>query len=441
MPQTDTKAGGTSAPKVLLLSHVRTIVERIKDWAKATFALISHQHAVTDVTGLAEALADTDEVLLFGGIVTDAITVSNQSVPTSQAGNVMWSEQKKTFVFQSVDTGAYYAEWPEKGNYVDSQGTPYFGKLYLCEGRTYMRLGTNLVAAGGGAVLTGTCTTAAGTTEKTVTLDAGQNIPATPYDGMEIVVKFSNTNTAANPKLKVGSWTSTLIGYMNTTIGSSYKDRAGSANAYIRYMWLGDKWWFMGWSMEKDTTYSVLTAAQVTTGTETTGKLITAKVVHDYVKDQIDALPTIYTPMGSCSSSYLKILPLTTKTGDKWALPNGSVYNITDELTTDDNFVEGAGKTYPAGTNVVLVEPSPGVRKWDVLSGSVDLSGYVAKADFLDTLMNNVNSGKIVNDVFIDGHDVKVQRQTNAGVQYAPEALFAFATDSEVTSAVDDALK
>ena len=36
------------------------------------------------------------------------------------------------------------------------------------------------------------------------------------------------------------------------------------------------------------------------------------------------------------------------------AAMNGYVYNVTDDFTTTADFVEGAGKKYPAGTNVVI---------------------------------------------------------------------------------------
>lgn len=61
----------------------------------------------------------------------------------------------------------------------------------------------------------------------------------------------------------------------------------------------------------------------------------------------------------------------------------GFVYNITDSFTTNANFVEGAGKTYPAGTNVVIVNTSGSTYKYDVLSGFVDLSGYVEDSDLV----------------------------------------------------------
>lgn len=36
----------------------------------------------------------------------------------------------------------------------------------------------------------------------------------------------------------------------------------------------------------------------------------------------------------------------------------GNVYNVTDAFTTTSDFIEGAGKKYPAGTNVVIVDAS-----------------------------------------------------------------------------------
>ena len=56
----------------------------------------------------------------------------------------------------------------------------------------------------------------------------------------------------------------------------------------------------------------------------------------------------------------------------------GLVVNVTDAFTTTSSFVEGAGKQYPSGTNVSVVKVD-GAYKYDVLSGFVDLSGYVKK--------------------------------------------------------------
>lgn len=56
-----------------------------------------------------------------------------------------------------------------------------------------------------------------------------------------------------------------------------------------------------------------------------------------------------------------------------------NVYNVTDAFTTTADFVEGAGKSYPAGTEVAIInngtDASP-VYKYSVYSGFIDLSDY-----------------------------------------------------------------
>ena len=57
----------------------------------------------------------------------------------------------------------------------------------------------------------------------------------------------------------------------------------------------------------------------------------------------------------------------------------GNVYNISDEFTTTEDFVEAAGTKYPAGTNIVCIKVGE-AYKWDVLAGFVDLSAYETAA-------------------------------------------------------------
>lgn len=87
------------------------------------------------------------------------------------------------------------------------------------------------------------------------------------------------------------------------------------------------------------------------------------------------AVSTVYTPKGSLTDiSTLIALSSSGKVGD--------VYNISSEFTTTNVFIEGIGKTYPAGTNIVLVEVED-EKKWDVLAGSVDLSAYVQATELV----------------------------------------------------------
>ena len=82
----------------------------------------------------------------------------------------------------------------------------------------------------------------------------------------------------------------------------------------------------------------------------------------------------------------------------------GYVYNISDAFTTTSDFVEGAGNSYPAGTNIVCINTASSgtaVYKWDVLSGFVDLSGYQPLL-VSGTSIKTVNNSSILGSGNID---------------------------------------
>ena len=117
------------------------------------------------------------------------------------------------------------------------------------------------------------------------------------------------------------------------------------------------------------------------------------KAVKSYVDTKVSGLQTadqvqaaissaitgVYTPKGSTAFSSLP----TAAAGNK-----GWVYNVTDAFTTTAAFVEGAGHTYAAGTNVVCVDAGSGSYKWDVLAGIIDLTELTA--DEVQTLWNAI---------------------------------------------------
>lgn len=103
------------------------------------------------------------------------------------------------------------------------------------------------------------------------------------------------------------------------------------------------------------------------------GSSTTIKGVYDeaktYTDQQVAAqIGSAYKAAGSVKFALLPELG---------ASEEGKVYNVTDAFTTNENFIEGAGNKYPAGTNVVCVDSDDaGTYKFDVLSGVVDLSLY-----------------------------------------------------------------
>lgn len=69
----------------------------------------------------------------------------------------------------------------------------------------------------------------------------------------------------------------------------------------------------------------------------------------------------------------------------------GNVYNVSVDFTTTDAFVEGAGKSYPAGTNVVVVQSGESY-KLDVLAGFIDLTPYLKKTDAANTYLTKTDA-------------------------------------------------
>ena len=65
----------------------------------------------------------------------------------------------------------------------------------------------------------------------------------------------------------------------------------------------------------------------------------------------------------------------------------GDVYNITDDFTTTEAFVEGAGKQCKAGSNVVYTADG-----WDVMAGTYDFSDFVMKSDIQFLTEDEINA-------------------------------------------------
>jgi len=95
-----------------------------------------------------------------------------------------------------------------------------------------------------------------------------------------------------------------------------------------------------------------------------------------YTKPEVDAkIAVAYKPGGNKTAETLTSALLV-------AANNGMVYNMSEGFTTTANFVEGEGKTYPAGTNVAVIEDTanPGTYVFDVLPGFIDVAALSATA-------------------------------------------------------------
>lgn len=118
-----------------------------------------------------------------------------------------------------------------------------------------------------------TCSTAAGTAAKTTTLVSG-TLPSELTTGLQVLVKFTYSNSVASPTLAVGSLTAKSIKRYGTTAPSTSSTTSWQAGATILFNYDGTYWQMADWT-NTNTTYSNMTDAEYQAGTSTSNRLIT----------------------------------------------------------------------------------------------------------------------------------------------------------------------
>lgn len=126
----------------------------------------------------------------------------------------------------------------------------------------------------------------------------------------------------------------------------------------------------------------------------------------------------------------------------------GLVYTITDDFTTNQYFIDGAGDYFPAGTNVVGivdVDDQTGEESywWDTLSGFIDLSGYLMKVEAAETYVAKTDLGDTVPTLDENGKipaEQIAQTQINGIDLYGEDNTLADLGMNTITSAELEAM-
>ena len=149
--------------------------------------------------------------------------------------------------------------------------------------------------ARGSRVYVGTCSTAAATNPKVCTVEEfPTDSNGLPYVGVEIAVKFTatNTSTSTTPQLNVNDTGAIGIWYNNAALATAKSAYSGYANRYLRYMYDGTYWVFLGHSVDNNSTYTAMSDAEINAGTSTAARLMTPARLraHFYTEDEVDGL-------------------------------------------------------------------------------------------------------------------------------------------------------
>lgn len=245
----------------------------------------------------------------------------------------------------------------------------------------------DLVCAAPGVMANGTCNTLADVATKEVTSSEWNE-----KECQSIIVAFDAANTAENVSLSINGGTALPVYAINSS-----NLRLGPGSIPMGFMIFtlssdGLKFYAHTNIVSKDNTkttfadgtegYTKTQADAIKTNlqdqiTVNAGNITTiqgndtAKSMRTVAEEVVNALPAVYTPKGTVAFANLP------------ALANcniGWVYNISDSFTTTSDFIEGSGIVKEAGTNVAIIDSDGnGTKKYDILSGAVDLSGYQTK--------------------------------------------------------------
>ena len=206
-----------------------------------------------------------------------------------------------------------------------------------------------------------TCSTAAGTKDKVATTSTTNSSTFALVKGAIVAVKFSATNTysatSSSPvTLNVNSTGAKSIYYAGAVPTGTNAIAFGTANYVHLYMYDGTYWVWLGYSNEKDTTYSTMTSTQYDTGTSTTGMLVTPKMLHD----TISALPTPMQYKGTLGTDgTTSTLPTAAAANNGWAyvVVNAGTYESQPAQVGDMFISNGSVWTLvPSGNETIPVQ-------------------------------------------------------------------------------------
>lgn len=158
----------------------------------------------------------------------------------------------------------------------------------------------SLISAGGttnrriASSIYGYCTTAAATAAKTVSLYTGNGTTADGtwaaadlFHGLTITVRFQYSNSVASPTLNVNGTGAKPIYRYGTTAPSTSAASSWRAQAVVDFTYdtllNTNGCWVMHTTVDDNTTYSSMSQTEADTGTATTARSISAKVLNDTI--------------------------------------------------------------------------------------------------------------------------------------------------------------
>ena len=260
----------------------------------------------------------------------------------------------------------------------------------------------------------GTCSTAAGTAAKVVTLVNTDNFSLRA--GVTVTVKFSATNTAQNPTLNVNGSGAKSVWFGSALITTTPLGAVGTASRPTRYTYDGTYWVFMGWSYDNDTTYSAMSLQELKTGTATNQRTVQSSVLNPAIK--------MYCPhYATCTSQAANQKKTVVVADTNFQLYTGCIIAV--KFDADNTYSPTAAA--PAMFNVNL-------------TGDKEVRGNSVNAATTGTTATNIfgRGNRIISYQYDGTYWVKIGQSWDDNNTYSPQSLgFGYGTcDTAAATAV-----
>lgn len=387
----------------VVLSSLKT---KLTELYNTLYAAKSHNHSYTDLTNkptIDTALSNTStnavqnkaiytelEKKVNTSDIKDNLTSTDTDKPLSAAqgkmlkdaidgittdiGNLGGGDMMKA-TYDTDNSGVV-----DNAEKLDGQAASYYENVYYCAAQL--------------------STTGSGTWETTVTgKSTGSSKPDWITDKTVLVVKFSEAKgLSVVPKLKVNGWTASILGLDGT---ASAQTTGWNPNQAILFSFDGENWRQLTPAFASFGLYGIIKFTDTVSTSEDYKALTsykTGKAINAAKQEVTNLIPTNNNQLTNgagyqtetqvnnlIKSATSKVIEYGGST-DIAGLPALAVaanaykmYNITEGFTTTAQFLEGAGKSYPAGTNVVVIPNSAGTAYvFDIYTGSFAMSALTA---------------------------------------------------------------
>ena len=245
-----------------------------------------------------------------------------------------------------------------------------------------------------GSMLYGTCDTEAATAAKVVAMDSYDTLS----DGVTVHVKFTNSNTASSPTLKVGSTAAKSIMRYGSTAAGNNAATSWAAGAVVAFTYDGENW-VENTAVDSNTTYTPMQAGDWPNGT--TARLISGTTLSNNIDSKSNALDVTVTGAGAG-----KTLATLTETDGKIAATFQNI-SITKSQVSDLGTI-GAAAAKGVDTSISAGSTSANLPTSAAVAGYVDgaVAGLTGAMHLIGTTTTALTDGTTTAAVTVDGNVV-----------------------------------